>query len=319
MASIEKHISDLLCLHDCVIVPGMGGFVANHKPAVIVEERNLFQPPSKEIGFNRSLSHNDGLLANHICKREQSTWDESMALIDRFVSAVMTDIEKGVTSRFQGIGTFRKDALGNLQFTPNERNQLLPGAFGLSEFHFEPLHSHHPVRSHEEPVRRLLRSRSPRYWAAIAAMLAGLFLFTPELEMPDNQKIDTGNIMVSMSRSETEQTNPSETEISISAEVLTENTGSAVIADNKEAENPLNQNIENPHHLVAASFKTEAPAKHVLAQFQKDGFTNSSILHAANGRFRVSLYSYSDRSKAMEKLYALREQDRFKNIWLLTK
>ncbi|MGM0376598.1 MAG: SPOR domain-containing protein, partial [Bacteroidota bacterium] len=82
---MEKHISDLLYVHDCVIVPGLGGFVANHKPAVVVEERNLFRPPSKEIGFNRSLSHNDGLLAKHVSQREQISWEESLERIRTFV------------------------------------------------------------------------------------------------------------------------------------------------------------------------------------------------------------------------------------------
>src|SRR5690554_2808390 len=139
MARIEKHILYLLTQHDCVIVPRLGGFVANYKPAVIIEERNLFQPPKKEIGFNRSLSHNDGLLANHICKKENLSWAESTELINSFVSEFQSNINKGETFTFEGIGSFRKDALGNIQFTPNVRNKLLPGSYGLTEFHFEPL------------------------------------------------------------------------------------------------------------------------------------------------------------------------------------
>ncbi|MEC8853074.1 MAG: SPOR domain-containing protein, partial [Bacteroidota bacterium] len=32
---IEHYISDLLYLHDCVIIPGFGGFVGNKKSAFI--------------------------------------------------------------------------------------------------------------------------------------------------------------------------------------------------------------------------------------------------------------------------------------------
>ena len=53
---ITKYIKELLFLHDCVILPGFGGFVANYKSAKIDEIRNVFFPPSKDIGFNREIS-----------------------------------------------------------------------------------------------------------------------------------------------------------------------------------------------------------------------------------------------------------------------
>jgi hypothetical protein len=57
MENISKHISELLYFHDCVIVPGFGGLVANHITAVYDEEKNMFSPPAKEIVFNTNLKH----------------------------------------------------------------------------------------------------------------------------------------------------------------------------------------------------------------------------------------------------------------------
>ncbi|MDK2840768.1 MAG: hypothetical protein PWQ17_273 [Anaerophaga sp.] len=315
MASIEKHISDLLCLHDCVIVPGLGGFVANYKPAALIEERNLFQPPKKEIGFNRSLSHNDGLLTNHICKQEHLSWNESTERIHSFVDGFQTKINNGETFVFEGIGTFRKDALGNLQFTPNVHNKLLPDAYGLIEFHFEPLQYVALQQKREEPVRRLLRSRSPRYWATVAAMIAGLFLFTPELKMPEHQQIDTGNIISSVAEKSAIATQPA----TYAPKQLTNSDNSASDVSEKSdiASGRTDDQVKTPFHLIAASFKYEAPAQQTAEQMKKEGFPDAQILLSSNGRFRVALESFEKRDSAVERLFALRKNEKFENVWLL--
>ena len=62
MIELSRHIEALLLTHDCVIVPGLGGFVTQYVPAYYVEEENLFIPPHRTIAFNAGLSLNDGLL-----------------------------------------------------------------------------------------------------------------------------------------------------------------------------------------------------------------------------------------------------------------
>ena len=41
MIELSQHIEVLLLENDCVIVPGLGGFVAHYTPAIQVEE-NMF-------------------------------------------------------------------------------------------------------------------------------------------------------------------------------------------------------------------------------------------------------------------------------------
>ncbi len=316
MASIEKHISDLLCLHDCVIVPGLGGFVANYKAATAIEDRNLFLPPAKEIGFNRSLSHNDGLLINHIIKREGKTWEESSELINVYVKTLKQRIDLGAPIELNGIGAFRKDALGNFQFTPNERNQFLPDAFGLDEFHFEPLHNNASIaRKNEEPVRRLLQSRSPRYWTSVAAMIAGLLLFSPSLDMPEHQKVETSNMLSAFAENSKKEVS------SLQANEAAEDNALIIEAEKKsqpiETQGNLQATSDLKFHLIAASFKHEAPANQTLNAFKSDGFSEANLLHSENGRFRVALYSFANRDEAQQKLFSLRKNETYKNVWLL--
>ena len=55
MIELSQHIEVLLLENDCVIVPGLGGFVAHYTPAIQLEE-NMFLPPTRTIGFNPQLS-----------------------------------------------------------------------------------------------------------------------------------------------------------------------------------------------------------------------------------------------------------------------
>ena len=55
MIELAQHIEVLLLENDCVIVPGLGGFVAHYTPAMRVAEENVFLPPTRIIGFNPQL------------------------------------------------------------------------------------------------------------------------------------------------------------------------------------------------------------------------------------------------------------------------
>lgn len=62
MFKLDRHIEILLLENDCVIVPGLGGFVAHHAEASYDENDALFLPPYRTLGFNPVLQMNDSLL-----------------------------------------------------------------------------------------------------------------------------------------------------------------------------------------------------------------------------------------------------------------
>ena len=63
MLRIITHIERLLLTHDCVILPKFGGFVLQILPATYEEEEYSFRPMRKEVMFNVTLQHTDGLLS----------------------------------------------------------------------------------------------------------------------------------------------------------------------------------------------------------------------------------------------------------------
>src|SRR6476646_1164671 len=134
MQKVDKHISELLDEHDCVIVPDLGGFVANYAPAKIHPVQHTFIPPSKNIVFNKNLRNNDGLLANHIVIAESTSYPEALKYIHHFVENTSSQLKTGAKVKIEEVCTLFLDVEGNIQFEPDASTNHLLDAFGLSRF-----------------------------------------------------------------------------------------------------------------------------------------------------------------------------------------
>lgn len=314
MVTVEKYISDLLHFHDCVIVPGLGGFVANYKPSHSIPERNLFIPPSKEIGFNRSLSHSDGLLIDFITRREGVSYADATIKVNRFVMDLHQHVSAGELFEMGDVGLLRKDAIGNMQFTPKEGSSFLPEAFGLDSFRFEPLEQKRTLRIDAEAhVPRLLRSRSPRHWAAAAAIIAGLFLFNAEMKMPPMTEAAIG-VFSSVQLSVVDYAN---NDLQLKNIDATDDIEVKSVFSMEESYQPSIVDLPK-YHLIAASFKQSVPANKALDVFLTQGFTDAKLVENGEGRIRVAIASFVDKDAALSALNDYRQNPRFEGVWILT-
>jgi nucleoid DNA-binding protein len=139
---ITSFIRELLFSHDCVIVPGFGGFVGNYAPARIDRATSTFYPPSKQISFNRNLRNNDGLLAGRISEHQQISFNDSVSLIEEFVSDIRTRLERKEKVVFENIGFFSVNHEGSIQFEPEGNVNFHRSSFGLESFQFSPAGSY---------------------------------------------------------------------------------------------------------------------------------------------------------------------------------
>ena len=62
MNELSRCIVCLLADNDCVILPGIGGFIASYEPARYDIANKTFASPKRIIGFNSAITLNDGLL-----------------------------------------------------------------------------------------------------------------------------------------------------------------------------------------------------------------------------------------------------------------
>lgn len=137
--NLDKYIRELLLLHDCVILPGLGGFILSYAPAKIHNIQHVFSPPSKQIRFNRSLQANDGLLANHIAAQNNISFKKANNIIVSYVTDCHDRLNKVRTLKLKNIGILYYDQERNIQFKPDTTVNYLLDSFGLSSFHSSPL------------------------------------------------------------------------------------------------------------------------------------------------------------------------------------
>ena len=172
---LNNQIIDLLFEHDCVIIPGFGGFVAQYSAASFEEKTQTFNPPSKSILFNKNLINNDGLLAHKYISSYQLTYDEAVASIQDEVEIIKKNLLKFKRHELTGLGIFFMDG-SNIKFEKSENN-FLASSFGLPTFSVDSFESN--GFNKEEELKKIIPirpkpSKASKWWVA-AAIVPFLF------------------------------------------------------------------------------------------------------------------------------------------------
>jgi hypothetical protein len=132
---LDQYISELLFEHECVIIPGFGGIVANYRPSSLNPAHHTFSPPSKRLAFNASLRTNDGLLASHLSKKLSVNYSEANSYISAFVNDCVKSLQNGQKLVLDKVGVLYMDGEKNLQFMPEAGVNYLKASFGLTSLH----------------------------------------------------------------------------------------------------------------------------------------------------------------------------------------
>ncbi|MFM1998741.1 MAG: hypothetical protein RL204_688 [Bacteroidota bacterium] len=149
---LQAFIVELLFEHDCVIVPGFGGLVANYRSARLNRVSHMIHPPSKHVGFNRNLIQNDGLLANHISIALGITYKDAQTSIEEQVLEFKRALATEGRLVWEKIGVFFNDKSGYLQFIPEDQENFLLESFGLTSIQLKPIAVELPIEEKEETV-----------------------------------------------------------------------------------------------------------------------------------------------------------------------
>ena len=130
MNKYVEHIEELLYLHDCVIVPGFGGFICDYTSANINEKTGTIVPPSKKVVFNKHLKQNDGLLIDWIARKEQIDYEKAQRRLALFCEEIKVRLNQKQKVDFGTIGTFSVDRRVNVLFESKNHN-FLPDVIGM--------------------------------------------------------------------------------------------------------------------------------------------------------------------------------------------
>lgn len=382
MKELARHIEVLLLENDCVIVPGLGGFIAHNKAAEFKDSANVFCPPVRTIGFNPQLIINDGLLAQSYMQAYDTDFPDASRKIESVVSQIKDSLYKNGQAELENIGTLYYTMAGVYGFEPYQNAFFSPSLYGLGSFSISPLSELKPVKetavepriiietvpSSEEDIKekakqRHIIKRMAEHAVGIAAAVILFFVLSVPVENTylDNSSYASlgAETMLDAIRSKSMATTSLETkdikqnnatnrrnnvntlrpvavksvkvekaEPKASKEVkaLPSVAKKEVIkAESVKAETKSTKEVQKSNSsqnkgmfIIVASLPTMQDAEKELAKFKKQGYEEATILTSDN-RYRIALYSYTDKSKAYEKINELRKDEQFKTAWLLNK
>lgn len=345
MNDLNLHISRLLLEHNCVIVPDLGGFVAQYSPAYFDEVAGVFVAPSCQVGFNPLLQADDGLLAQSFMITNHISYDEAIHHIRLCVHELRETLRTRKEATLLYVGTFRLGASGGYEFTPIRGGVDNPQLFGLSALPLQKL-----MKEEEEPKVMPLRPRKDSYTfhisksmlRSVAAAAVAIVLYfvwaaplnrhasmqPTEAQMFEHIAHILGNVTAS-TQQKTEYQQQFElkqpAEESISAEELMqggrEETKASETPETSENE-PRQvastiQTAEAYYSLVVASQVPMSGAQKLVEHLHKSGYAEARVVQHHNMvRVVVGRYvSYDDARKALKQMRLVSTE--FAESWVL--
>lgn len=355
MIELNRHIEILLLSNDCVIVPGLGGFVAHHADARYDAEERLFLPPLRTLGFNPQLRINDHLLVQSYVEAYDISYPEALRRIENEVDELKQYLEKDGEYELTDLGLLRLNDEGNYMFTPCEAGILSPMLYGLSSFGMKPLadllqstdtkeqetnalskpvikkiedaDGRHPSRNNADGKREhdaiVIRLSWIRNTVAVAVSILLFFLIsTPVGNSQLGNDIQQSSFLPVIANSNQAgkqlQENTSFTD-SVFAELPAPSAKEANEID-QDAEAAVAEPAEKSSYtIVLASQTPEHHAKTFIDRLSREGIEGVRMMAMANTeKVRVVVGSFSDEEEAHSQLRAYRSSNsNFKEAWVL--
>ena len=173
MENLVKNISKLIAQHNCVIIPGVGAFLAHRVPAYYNAKERVFMPPHRSLVFNPQVTVDDALLLSEYMEDGTMSYEEAGECLANDIEVMRRKLSDTGKLCFGDLGTFNMDIEGKISFTANENSIDDPYNYG-----FEPL-AIAPLKELKQKDIVIKRSNVSRYISAIAAAIVVIFVLIP--------------------------------------------------------------------------------------------------------------------------------------------
>ncbi|MGI6231419.1 MAG: SPOR domain-containing protein [Prevotella sp.] len=327
MIELDRHIEILLLDNDCVIVPGLGGFMAHREEARVDSSDNTFLPPLRTVGFNPKLTLNDSLLAQSYVEAYDISYPDAVMRIEDEVRELRQHLDREGSYHFNDLGVLTLNSYGNLEFEPCEAGILTPSLYGLSGFELLPLadllkkDEEEKVESETEQLPSIVEEDIPdndfvrlrKSWirniaVAVAAILA--FLLLPMRlgnDRPGTVKggIDTHLLMRVMPKDVTQG------ETHVKQAVL-----EAFKKQDLQKSTEKKQVVQSGYTIVLASRISSRNANDFVSKLHRSGYSDARIYKDKKG-VKVIFGSYATKKEALSTLNKMNDNKEFADAWTM--
>ncbi|WP_294617721.1 SPOR domain-containing protein [uncultured Bacteroides sp.] len=366
MIELAQHIEVLLLENDCVIVPGLGGFIAHYTPAVRVAEENRFLPPTRIVGFNPRLKINDGLLVQSYMTVYGTNFSDATRIVDKSVKELIACLHENGKADMPNIGELRYSIHDTYGFVPYDNKVTTPYLYGLGSFEMQELSALHRSQESESKVipftpdvrkekkhKYEIRINSSYLVNAVAmiAIVALFFFLSAPIEntevveanyarlLPGDlfEQIEKQSLAITpivvRQHNDTKKTKTAQASLPQTAgkkavapvavkEVKVRQQPVAVSVQPKVEVTADAVSISKPaktiYHIIVASVGNEKDADVMAQQLIAKGHTGAKAI-IGGGKTRVSIQSYATEKEAYRALNQLRQDETYRNAWVLKK
>ncbi|MBQ5751968.1 MAG: SPOR domain-containing protein [Bacteroidaceae bacterium] len=337
MEKIINNITRLLAHHNCVIIPGIGAFLAHRVPARYNAADGIFMPPMRTLAFNPQVTVDDALLQSEYMNNTSLSYDEAGVEMTNDIDRLRSTLSSNGVVRFGELGTFSMDIEGSITFEPNENGIDDPYSFG-----FQPL----AISRLSELEKRdivIKRSSISKYVSIAAAIIIALFVIAPIGNSVYDNNIQASFLAFTPSTRATSsivaenikalQPSVEECEIAPVAETATatittvgETTlikepstliDNTIVAETPAvtecAEEEIVEATLPQHSIIVASTPNPQKAELAISELSRKMKADYTVVEG-NGRFRISIENYDngdDATAALERIKAT-----FPDAWI---
>jgi len=328
MERLASRIEYLLLSHDCVIVPEVGGFVLQIVSAGYSFNKHMFHPMRKEVVFNSTLNHQDGLLAEAYMKKFGADYAGACSMIEADVEGLRKELRDKGQVDMGLVGTLAVGEEGQVVFTPSKDDVLCVDFYGLTSFHLTPLSDlkkEEAISEYEnDTIYIRINKRVLRAVSSVAAVIALILLISTPVKDVNTSTYTASFIPMETSKPKSEmlvadsdaprniiETGEDATSTSLVVEAVS--TTPDMIVQTPSIAQPKVRT--KSYYAIIGSFPRKDLAMKYIAGTDKQLCPNVDIV-ANDDRIRVYAGKFSNREDAESYINTLRTTDKYKDAWL---
>ena len=314
MNTVLRHIEFLLSSHDCVIVPGLGAFLAENQEAQYDANNNVFNAPCRRFAFNRQLDNNDGMITMSIARSKALDYNAASRIVSDGVSQIKNELRRTGEVCIGRLGrlTLSKNTL--IQFAPYPGDMISPLSNWIGNLKIKDIETIKAQADIDNADKNGLRSEIQKILSnqrkiklfvrsaigAAAAILIAILVSTPV-------KVDTYTASTVPN-----VTSPKAIEVPITASAQSEN-GTNQAEEAPESET-VRFNVSDPYIVVVGAFFTLDDTNVFISQHSGKNL-NFDVVKCGN-HYRIYSASGQNAAEAYQQISRPEIRENFKSAWV---
>lgn len=346
---------ELLSRLEFVSLPGIGSFVKKYNPAWLSADGKTFNPPREYYVFDTSRTFNDDAIESYICETPGVTHEEASAAVSQFVQQVKDCLGRGDEFLFEGIGVLKQNVDGTIALTPAE--EVMSQTYGLCTVDVLPnaevsarptptvrvqkVDVKPPVKSTISSNSKSTTENKSKWPIAVLGLvlvavigIVAVIYYVPGVRFWEKKSLSKNikgaidqplapagkAVAVADSVGTVNDTSKNVSNTATSVDSVASKPDDKLVVTATSRKSALYYQEATPaenktFYIIAGSFSQEENAQKLIRELSVKGYR--PILLQNDNMYRVAIYKFTSRDRAVREMERIKAQNIGDHIWLL--